>query len=141
MQKILVLSTPFFTAFHVSDTIPKPRTPPYICAPEILIETMHPRQGFYNPEWVLKGDIWSLGCSVRSSSLTRSAVNSKNWTQIYEMVAGCRLFNGPKRSRLEEIVHLAGPLPQRWLDLLEEKPKARLENDGILFFNTLLNIF
>jgi len=69
-----MLSTPFFTAFHVSDTIPKPRTPPDICAPEILIGTMQPRQEFYNPEWVLKGDIWSMGCSVRSSPLARSAV-------------------------------------------------------------------
>ena len=57
------------------------------------------------------------------------------------MVAGCRLFTGPKRSLLEEIVHLSGPLPQRWLDLLEEKPKAHLENDGIFFFNTLLTFF
>ncbi len=65
-----------FTAFYVSDTIPKPRTPPYICPPEILIGTMHLRQGFYNSEWVLKGDIWSLGCSVRQA-LGLSAVNSK----------------------------------------------------------------
>jgi hypothetical protein len=35
-----------FTAFHVSDTIPELHTPPYICAPEILIGTMHLRQGF-----------------------------------------------------------------------------------------------
>jgi len=65
-----------FTAFHVSDTIPKPRTPPYICAPEILIGTMHPRQGFYDSGWVLKGDIWSLGCSVRQARGS-PAVNSK----------------------------------------------------------------
>ena len=65
-----------FAAFHVSDAIPKPRTPPYICAPEILIGTMHPRQGFYNSGWVLKGDIWSLGCSVRQAR-GLSAVNSK----------------------------------------------------------------
>ena len=50
------------------------------------------------------------------------------------MVAGCHLFTGPKRALLEEIVHLAGPLPQGWLNLLAEKPKAHLENDGILFF-------
>lgn len=65
-----------FTAFHVSDTIPKSRTPPYICAPEILIRTMDLSQEFYNSEWVLKGDIWSLGCSVRQA-LGLSAVNSK----------------------------------------------------------------
>jgi serine/threonine-protein kinase SRPK3 len=65
-----------FTAFHVSDTIPKPRTPPYICAPEILIGNMYLRRGFYNSEWVLKGDIWSLGCSVRQAR-GLSAVNSK----------------------------------------------------------------
>jgi len=57
------------------------------------------------------------------------------------MVAGYCLFTGPKRSLLGEIVHLAGPLPQGWLNLLEEKPKAHLENDGILFFNTLLKIY
>jgi len=50
------------------------------------------------------------------------------------MVAGWRLFTGPRRSLLEEIIRLSGPLPQRWLNLLEEKPKAHLENDGILFF-------
>jgi len=43
-----------FTAFHVSDTIPKPHTPLYICALEILIGTMHLRQGFYNLNGYLK---------------------------------------------------------------------------------------
>lgn len=57
------------------------------------------------------------------------------------MVSGYRLFNGPKRALLDEIVHLAGPLPQGWLDLLEEKPKAHLENDGILFFQFTIKIY
>jgi hypothetical protein len=44
-------------------------------------------------------------------------------------------------SLLEEIIHLAGPSPQGWLNLLEEKPKAHLENDGILFFYYTLKKF
>lgn len=65
-----------FPEFHVSNTIRKHRAPPYICAPEILIGTMHPRQGSYNSGWVPKGDTWSLGCSVRQARGS-SAVNSK----------------------------------------------------------------
>ena len=57
------------------------------------------------------------------------------------MVAGCRLFTVPKTALLEEIVHLAGPLPQGWLNLLEEKPKAHLENDGIRFFQYTIKIY
>ena len=57
-----------FTASRLSDPIPdsEPRTPAYICAPEIIIRTsyLNGKEGFYRPEWRLQGDIWSLGCSV-----------------------------------------------------------------------------
>ncbi|KAF8905830.1 kinase-like domain-containing protein [Gymnopilus junonius] len=101
----------FGSAFRASDPTPEPQTPPYMCAPEILLRAIQPRKEFFNPNLRFQSDIWSLGCS------------------IYEMVAGHRLFTRPRECLIDEIIELVGPLPQSWLDLLNEKPKPHTERD------------
>ncbi|KDR79799.1 hypothetical protein GALMADRAFT_153564 [Galerina marginata CBS 339.88] len=111
MEKIDAVIIDFGSAFRASNPIPEYQSPPYFCAPEILLQAEHIKEQFYKPDWRFSGDIWSLGCS------------------IYELVAGHPLFTQSKVELLESIIEFAGPLPQSWFALLDEKLRLRLEND------------